>query len=117
MSKNLLFILTAFFLTETAHAAWFKSSKSKKKPSADFTVPASINSSKPCCKELKSLRQEHQALERDSFYESIALLTLLTKKDIKERLPQIPLNVLKKVIGEMQSTYVWMERAYKHPKV
>lgn len=95
---------------------WVDRLKGKKDTHIDRPNPGRYKITDPCCKDLKLLNKEHKQLEKDSFYESVALLTLLSKKDIKDRLPQIPVEVLKSTIEEMESTYVWMERASQHPK-
>jgi hypothetical protein len=110
--QGIIFVI--LIASQTLSAGWVD--KFKKKKPIDRVNPTQFKVTDPCCKDLKNLNKQHKNLEKESFYESVALLTLLTKKDIKERLPQIPPDVLKATINEMHSTYVWMERAAKHPK-
>ena len=68
------------------------------------------------CAKLKVLNAAHTQHEKESFHESMALLALLSKEDIKKRVRFIPKNILKQFLGEMESTYVWMDRASNHKK-
>lgn len=111
-----ILFMAAVISAPLSASKWTDRLKARKATHTDRPNPGRHKITDPCCKDLKVLNKEHKQLEKDSFYESVALLTLLSKKDIKDRLPQIPVEVLKSTIEEMESTYVWMERASQHAK-
>tara|TARA_B000000565_G_C23782719_1_gene376759 strand:+ start:53595 stop:54074 length:480 start_codon:yes stop_codon:yes gene_type:complete len=96
--------------------SWSQKAKSRQTEPAIRRNPKQFGDSDADCVELKKLNAAHTKLEKDSFHESMALLMLLSKQDIKQRLQYIPSSLLKKFLGEMESTYVWMERAAGHKK-
>ena len=98
MIRGFLYALLLLTSTHFLAAKWSPFSTGSSKKVMNRVNPTQFDSTDPACAALKDLNIKHKQLEKESFYESMTLLTLLTKKDIKARLPQIPPNVLKKVI-------------------
>lgn len=112
--KRFLILSTLFFTPICMAESWSQKAKNRQTEPAKRRNPKQFNDNDADCAELKKLSAAHTKLEKDSFHESMALLMLLSKQDIKQRLQFIPSSLLKKFLGEMESTYVWMERAEGH---
>ena len=76
-------------------------------------IQATISAAKTCSDSLKKLKRLHAVTEQETILEAMALLTMMTKNNIKDRIVQIPQDVLEKSLEKLQRTLQKLE-AYQN---
>jgi hypothetical protein len=78
-----------------------------------WTHPQHASTTKGCCPSLTKLQALHKKVEKETIMEAIALLSMTTKKNIQNRMNQIPRSVLEESLAKIERTYQKLQTIQK----
>lgn len=88
---------------------------------ASLSSSGATPSKKGCCPSFEKMKKLHIQVEKETILEALALLSMTTKSNIKNRIQQVPRSVLEDSLSKLERTHTKLkaitESARAHPSV